>query len=190
MSLVFSNITFSANLADIDGCCEDKSAHHGSCAKYEWCSSNPRECVLECQGSWDGSKCIFPSHCTTSRNTCNMCGGRWHPRKIFLDSTDHWLRLLEKKQEIIYWKIVVFFIGCTWINVGISFENFKSLEIPEGYKCPEVVDKSNWLTPKNVKIFSVRHFGNVITVTRMDSNGGWNQNFTFPCCSAGMYFIL
>ena len=83
-SLVKSNVLFSTNLTDVEGCCEDKSAHHGSCAKTKWCSSNPRGCVNECQGSWDGSKCIYLSQCTTSRKACENCGGRWHSRKIFV----------------------------------------------------------------------------------------------------------
>lgn len=71
-----------------------------------------------------------------------------------------------------------------------SIENFISLEISEGYKCPEVVDEDNWLGQRSVESFSVRHFGTHITVTRMDSNGGWDQSFSFPCCSTGKYLIF
>ena len=81
LTIAISSINlYSANLT---GCCEDEEAAVGSCAKTEWCSSTISRCVNECQGSWDGLKCSFPSRCTTSREACAICEGRWHSRKIF-----------------------------------------------------------------------------------------------------------
>ena len=77
LSLFFLLIYF------LQGCCEDKLAAVGSCAKTEWCSSTSTRCTTTCQGSWTGLNCIFPTRCTSSREACEFCEGRWHIRKIF-----------------------------------------------------------------------------------------------------------
>ena len=81
--------------------------------------------------------------------------------------------------------------GCTTAHVGSSTKNSITKTVANGYNCPALVDKRNWLnewpdevgepyTPPDK--FSITQHGDQIIVRRMDSSGGWGMNLTFQCC--------
>ena len=67
------------------GCCELTDGPYGACSKSGFCSRRKANCEGQCQGLWDGSKCVFPERCTDSRKACLDCQGRWY-RKCHLFS--------------------------------------------------------------------------------------------------------
>ena len=90
-----------------------------------------------------------------------------------------------------YFQWIEIFKGCTTAQVGSSGSKSKSIIIDDGFQCPTMVDKTNWLDGhNNGNTFSVAQNGDRLTITRTDQNDGWGMNLKFRCCpEEGNIFI-
>ena len=65
----------------------------------------------------------------------------------------------------------------------------KTLTVPEGLKCPNFVNKDNWLNDQRYSYtFELSQEGNQLTVTRTDviaGINGWTIDLYISCCPAG-----
>eukprot|EP00808_Paulinella_micropora_P020117 g52821.t1 len=78
--------------------------------------------------------------------------------------------------------------GCTTpltANVGISETNTKTITMSTDVWCPPLVNKDNWLGGFTFPDwFEVTVLRRVVTVRRMDGQGGWGMPLSFQCCPA------
>merc|ERR1712156_140348 len=80
---------------------------------------------------------------------------------------------------------------CMTANMGSSGEHSKTVDMPDEYKCPQTVSKSNWDKAAagwaaNVgDSMSTSQSGGKLTVTRNGHSGGWGMNLKFQCCKSG-----
>ena len=75
--------------------------------------------------------------------------------------------------------------ACGLVPIGDSTSNTATMEIPPGYVCPSVVDKTNWIGGDDFShTFEVVQdsIGTTVTVRRTDSAAGWGMNLRFACC--------
>ena len=68
----------------------------------------------------------------------------------------------------------------------------KTVTVPEGLKCPNFVNKDNWLNVQSYGYtgytFELSQEGNQLTVTRTDviaGINGWTIDLYISCCPAG-----
>ena len=89
------------------------------------------------------------------------------------------------------------FLDCSSVEVGDldPSENgtttvSKIVTVPEGLKCPNFVNKDNWLNIQSYSYtFELSQEGNQLTVTRTDVPAGWTHGWSLDlyisCCPAG-----
>merc|ERR1719414_2453388 len=88
-------------------------------------------------------------------------------------------------------------VDCSSVEVGElepsengTISVSKTVTVPEGLKCPNFVNKDNWLNnqPYATYTFELSQEGNQLTVTRSDVSAdweyGWSMDLHVSCCPA------
>ena len=80
---------------------------------------------------------------------------------------------------------------CRTANFGTNwYQNSKTIKFPGKFKCPKIVDNSNWIGENgHGDQFSITQTDTSITVRRTDSGKtNWGMELKFWCCKGTIRF--
>ena len=74
---------------------------------------------------------------------------------------------------------------CIVVTIGSSSgSRTKTVSLSAQYKCPSVVDKTNWANPIQYfnDRFAITQTGDTVTAKRLDAPQGWGMRLMITCC--------